>query len=47
MKVKAVYAKLEGAGLEDAKAKWLKPDLAKKLSEGFALKVRSISTMEE
>ena len=47
MKVKAEYAKLEGAGLEDAKAKWLKPDLAKKLSEGFPMKVRAISTMEE
>ena len=49
--MQAAYAKLQGAGgtaLEDAKSKWLKkPDLEKKLSEGFPLKVRSISTMEE
>ena len=48
--MQAAYAKIQGAGgtaLEDAKSKWLKPDLEKKLSEGFPLKVRSISTMEE
>ena len=47
MKVQAVFAKLEGNDLETAKATWLKPDLATKLSEGFPLKVRAFSTMEE
>ena len=35
MKVQAAYAKLQGAGgtaLEDAKSKWLKPDLEKKVA---------------
>ncbi len=44
LRVQAKFAKLQEAGstaadLETAKATWLKPDLEKKLSQGFPLKV--------
>ena len=50
MRVRAEFDRLASgaaADLEKAKVAWLKPDLAKKLQEGFTLKVKAISSMEE